>query len=182
MKLKLNITIMKKHIVIIAGLVMFSLSLAAQNHEASARIRESFNKHFPDAMNVTWTTLRDKITKAQFGYQGNSCMAFFSGNAELVSSGKKIKDISTLPRLVAQALERQQTRLERKAGMLNRLHTFEFVRDNSTKYYSTLSNDKVLIVISADPNGYSVVESRKVKKSPPEITTPAPKDVIAKQQ
>lgn len=173
---------MKKHIVIIAGLVMFSLSLAAQNQrEASARVTESFNKNFPEALNVTWTLLKDQIRKAHFGYQGNSYIAFFSADAELISSGKKIRDISTLPQLAAQALQRQKTRLEKKFGILNHFHTFEFVSGNTTKYYSTLANQKVLIVVSADATGYSVVESRKVNKSAPEMITPAPKDVIAKQ-
>lgn len=173
---------MKKYIVIIAGLVMFSLSLAAQNQrDASARITESFNKNFPDARNVTWTLLKNQVRKAQFGYQGNSCMAFFSGNAALICSGKKIKDISTLPQLAAQGLQSQKDRMEKKFGALNHYHTYEFIRDNTTKYFSTLGNQKALIVISTDPNGHSVVESRKVNKSAPDITTPAPKDVIAKQ-
>ena len=173
---------MKKHIVIIAGLVMFSLSLAAQNQrEVSARVTESFNKNFPEARNIRWTLLKDNVSKAQFAYQGHSCIAFFSANAELISNGKKIKDISTLPQLAAQAFQRQKTRLEKKFGILNHLHTFEFVSGNATKYYSTLANQKALIVVSASPNGYAVVESRKVNKSAPEMTTPAPKNVIAKQ-
>lgn len=188
MKVKINTTqqnktVMKKHIVIIAGLVMFSLSLAAQNQrETSARVTESFNKHFPGARNVTWTPLKNQVRKAQFGYQGNSCIAFFGANAELISSGKKIRDISTLPQLAAQALQRQKTRLEKKFGILNRLHTFEFVSGHGTRYYSTLANQKALIVVSADATGYSVVESRKVIKPAPEMTIPAPKDVIAKQE
>lgn len=174
---------MKKHIVFIAGLVMFSLSLAAQNQrEASAKVTESLNKHFPEARNIKWTSMKDQVTKAQFGYQGNSCIAFFSADAKLISSGKKIRDISTLPQLAAQALQGQTTRLEKKFGVLNHLHTFEFVSGNSTKWYSTLANQKALIVVSADATGYSVVESRKINKSAPEVTTPAPKDVIAKQQ
>ena len=173
---------MKKHIVIIAGLVMFSLSLAAQSQrDASARFTDRFNKTFPEARNVTWTPLKNQVRKAQFGYQGNSCIAFFGANAELISSGKKIRDISTLPQLAAQALQRQTTRLEKKVGALNRLHTFEFVSGNSTRWYSTLANQKALIVVSADATGYSVVESRKINKSAPEMITPAPKDVIAKQ-
>ena len=172
---------MKKHIVIIAGLVMFSLSLAAQNQrEANARATESFNTNFPDAQNVTWALLKNHVRKVHFGYRGNSCIAFFGPDGKLISSGKKIKEI-TMPQLVAQALQRQQTRLERKFGMLKRLHTFEFSRDNSTTYYSTLANQKVLIVVSTEPNGYSVVESRKVIKPAPNMTTPAPKDAIAKQ-
>lgn len=172
---------MKKHIVIIAGLVMFSLSLDAQN-QREARVTESFNKNFPEAQNVTWTLLKDQVRKAQFAYRGNSCIAFFSADGKLISSGKKIKDISTLPQLAAQAFERQKIRLEKKFGILNHLHTFEFVSGNTTKYYSTLSNQKALIVVSADATGNSVVESRKVNKSAPEMTAPAPKDAIAKQE
>lgn len=182
-KHNLNTTVMKKHIVIIAGLVMFSLSLTAQNQrETNARVTESFNKNFPGARNVTWTPLKGQVRKAQFGYQGNSCIAFFGANAELISSGKRIKDISTLPQLAAQALGRQKTRLEKKFGILNRLHTFEFVSGNTTRWYSTLANQKALIVVSADATGHSVVESRKINKSAPEMPTPVPpKDVIAKQ-
>ena len=186
MKVKItqqNTTIMKKHIVIIVGLVMFSLSLAAQNQrETSARVTDSFNKHFPEAQHVRWTPLKGQVSKAQFGYQGNSCIAFFSADATLISSGKKIGDISTLPRLTADALNRQKTRLEKKFGSLNHLHTFEFVSGNTTRWYSTLENQKALIVVSADATGYSVVESRKINKSAPEMPIPAPsKDVIAKQ-
>ena len=173
---------MKKHIVIIAGLVMLSLSLAAQNQrETSAGVIESFNQNFPEARNVRWTPLKNHVSKAQFSYQGNSCLAFFGANAELITSGKKIRDISTLPQLAGKALQREKTRLEKKFGILGHLHTYEFVRDNITKYFSTLENQKALIVVSADASGNSVVESRKIKKSAPEMTTPAPKDVIAKQ-
>jgi|SRR5687768_14819927 len=185
MKVKINTTkqtVMKKHIVIIAGLVMFSLSLAAQNQrDANARVTEMFEKTFPDARNVRWTLLKDQVRKAQFAYQGNSCMAFFNANASLICSGKKIKDISTLPQLTAQALQNQKDRLEKKVGILNHYHTYEIVRGNTTKYFSTLGNQKALIVVSTDASGYSVVESRKINKSAPEITTPAPRDVIAKQ-
>ena len=173
---------MKKHIVIIAGLVMFSLSLSAQNQrDAHARVNETFNKIFPEAQNVRWTLLKDRVRKAQFAYQGNSCMAFFSGDATLICSGKKIKDITTLPQLAAQALQNQKNRLEKKHGILNHYHTYEFVRENMTKYLSTLGNQKALIVVSTDASGFSVVESRKINKSAPEITTPAPRDVIAKK-
>ena len=77
---------MKKHIVIIAGLVMLSLSLAAQNQrETSSRVTETFNKTFPEARNVSWTLLKNGVRKAHFAYQGNSCIAFFSANARLIS-------------------------------------------------------------------------------------------------
>lgn len=173
---------MKKHIVIFAGLVMFSLSLAAQNQrEPSARVTESLNKNFPEARNVKWTPLKNQIRQAQFVYQGNFYIAFFSADTELICSGKMIKDISTLPQLAAKALQRQKTRLEKKFGILNHHHTFEIVDRNSTKYYSTLGNQKALIVVSASATGYSAVESRKVNKSAPGMTTPPPTDVIAKK-
>lgn len=178
---------MKKHIVIIAGFVMFSLSLAAQNQrEASPRVTESFNKNFPEAKNVRWTLLKDQVRRAQFAYQGNSCLAFFSADAALICSGKKIRDMSTMPERAAQALERRKDRLEKKYGILDHHHTYEFVGDNtnSAKYFSTIGNEKALIVVSTDAAGNSIVESRKINKSapePPESITPAPKDVIAKQ-
>ena len=176
---------MKKHIVIIAGFVMFSLSLAAQNQrEASARVTERFNKTFPEAQKVRWTPLRNQVTQAQFAYQGNTCLAFFSADAELICSGKKIRDISTMPPRAAQSLQLQKDRLEKKHGILMRHHTYEIVGRNSTKYFSTLGNERALIVVSTDASGYSVIESRKINKSAPkpsERITPAPKDVIAKQ-
>lgn len=174
---------MKKHIVIIAGLVMFSLSLAGQNQREAnnARVTEIFEKTFPDARNVRWTLLKDQVRKAQFAYQGNSCMAFFSADAAMICSGKKIKDITTLPQLAGQALQNQKNRLEKKYGILSHYHTYEFVRDNMTKYLSTLGNQKALIVVSTNASGFSVVESRKINKSAPEITAPAPRDVIAKK-
>ena len=173
---------MKKHIVIIAGLVMLSLSLAAQNQrDSSARVPESFSTNFPNARNVTWTVLKNEVRQAQFGYQGNSCLAYFNAAGEMICSAKKIKDISTLPQLTAQSLQRQKNRLEKKYGILSHYHTFEMIGSNSTKYFSTLGNTKALIVVSTDANGYSVIESRKVNKSAPPIHTPAPKDAIAKQ-
>lgn len=174
---------MKKHIVIIAGLVMFSLSLSAQNErDAQARVNEIFNKIFPEAQNVRWTLLKDQVRKAQFAYQGNSCMAFFGRDAALICSGKKVKDISTLPQLAAKGLQSQKDRMEKKVGALNHYHTYEFIRDNTTKYFSTLGNQKALIVVSTDANGYSIVESKKLNKSAPDVTPPAPKDVIARQR
>ena len=100
----------------------------------------------------------------------------------MISSGKKIRDISTLPKLAAQGLEREKTRLEKKFGVLKRVHTYEFVGGNSTRWYSMFANEKALIVVSADETGYAVVESRKVNRPAPGIKPPAPKDVIAKQQ
>lgn len=174
---------MKKHIVIIAGLVMFSLSLTAQDQrEENARVTASFNKYFPEAKKVIWTPLKGQVTQAQFACRGIAYIAYFGANAELICSGKKIRDISTLPQLAAQALQRQTNRLEKKFGMLNRHHTYEMVDGSSTKYFSTLGNQKALIVVSVDATGNSVVKSLKVNKSAPEITTPAPKDVIARQQ
>ena len=73
---------MRKHIVIIAGLVMLSLSLAAQSQrETSYRVTASFTQAFPGARNVTWTLLKNKVRKAHFAYQGNSCIAFFTADA-----------------------------------------------------------------------------------------------------
>ena len=172
---------MKKPILLIAVIAMTAINLFAQNDKAiNDRISQRFNEEFPGAKNLSWTSMPNKISNAHFYHSGHVWMAIFDGKGQMVATGRKVKNNESLPLQISEGLQRQKTRLEKKYGDLAIAHTYEMVADQTTKYYSTLGNSKVTIVVSSTPNGYCIVE-RKDRKHEVQQTPAPPRDVIAKK-
>ena len=172
---------MKKNIIFAAAFAMITLNVFAQ-HDAAIKgsVSKRFSEMFPDATSVAWTTLRNDVAKAQFCSEGVAWLAFFDGNANLIASGRKVKHDDSLPLEVTRSIGQKKARLERKYGDLAILHTFEMINNGVTKYYSTLGNEEVSVVISASPSGYAILERTEMKNETPQIR-PGPANVIAKK-
>lgn len=172
---------MKKPIILAAAFAVVTFNLLAQNDSAiNGAVSKRFDETFPGASNVAWTSLDNKISKAHFRYDGQVWLAFFDANANLVTSGRKVRHSESLPLQICSSIEEKKSRMEKKYGDLAIAHTFEMMSGGITKYYSTLGNDNVVLVISTSPGGSSVVESKKFKPERDEIR-PTPTNVIAKK-
>lgn len=172
---------MKRNIIFAAAFAMVTLNVFAQNDGAiKSSVSKRFNEMFPDATSVSWTGLRNDVAKAQFRQDDHVWLAFFDGNANLMASGRKVKHDASLPLGISTGIQQKKAQMERKYGELITLHTFEMISNGVTKYYSTLDNDKVCLVISTSPSGYAILERKDFKKEAPQIR-PAPANVIAKK-
>ena len=172
---------MKNPILLLAAIAVTALNLFAQNDKAiNARVSEQFKEAFPGARSVAWTSMDNKISKVHFVHDGHIRLAFFDSKGTLISSGRKLKSMESLPMQICASLEQKKARLEKKHGPLVLAYTYEMITDGITKYYSTLGNAQLVAVLSVAPNGYCTVE-RKDRR--PEIQTihQATPDIIAKK-
>jgi hypothetical protein len=168
---------MKKPITLITAIAVTALNLFAQNDEAiNAKVSEQFNDAFPGAQSISWTSMKNKISRVHFVHDGHVRLAFFDSNGTLISSGKKVKSMESLPMQISASLAQKKARLEKKHGPLVFAYTYEIVSDGITKYYSTLGNAGLIAVLSVAPNGECIVESKNrlrevqtIKQTPPDI-------------
>lgn len=171
---------MKKSIILAAACAMVTLNLLAQNNSTvSGAVQGRFNELFPGAKVFTWKKFHNGITSAQFVQGNHDWLAYFTPDAKLIVSGRKIRRGEQLPIQIADGLEAKQRRMERKYGDLILFHTFEMVTDGTTKYYSTFANARITVVLATSPDGSCIVAGKENKKGPHEIQ-PVPRNVIAK--
>ncbi|MGC1243018.1 MAG: hypothetical protein WA874_15620 [Chryseosolibacter sp.] len=170
---------MKKHIILAAAFITIAMNLFAQNgSNINASVYGKFSESFPGAQHVTWTTLTDQISKAQFAYQGQPWIAFFDYKGTMLTSGRRIK-VEALPLQVDSGLQKQKRRMEKKYGDLAIALIYEMVYDNGTRYYSTLENSITKITLSVCTNGQCIIEKKELKRNV-ETLPPSRKEVIAK--
>jgi hypothetical protein len=172
---------MKKNIILAAVFMSFSLNLFAQNgSNVKPSVYGAFQKSFSGASNVTFTALTDQITKAQFFHDGHPWLAFFDNNGNVITSGRRIKDLQMLPLSIKSGLHNQKKRMEKKFGDLAIALVYEMVSNQgTTRYYSTLENSIVKITLSVCSNGQCIIEKKELKRDTQTIPS-SPKDAIAK--
>lgn len=172
---------MKKNIVLAAVFMTFTLNLFAQNgSNVKPSVYGAFQKSFAGASNVTFTTLTDQITKVRFFHDGHAWLAFFDDKGNVITSGRRIKDLETLPLSIESGLLHQKKRMEKKFGDLAIALVYEMVNDQgTTRYYSTLENSIVKITLSVCTNGQCIIEKKELKRDTQTIPS-SPKDAIAK--
>src|SRR5687768_721715 len=91
--------VMKKNMIFGIALLLISLQqLSAQNTaQVSPSVARRFDESFAGASNIHWVSLPKKVTQAQFFYNGASWVAYFDYEANLITSGRRIKSESDLP-------------------------------------------------------------------------------------
>jgi hypothetical protein len=170
---------MKSNILYGVAFMLMSLNnlLAQDSIQVSAAVSSSFASSFNGASKVKWQKLSKGISQVQFGYMGNSWIAYFEQNGNLLTSGRRIKSFVNLPLKVQTGLEKKKAHVEKKFGPFTVASMYEMVRGELTSYIITMTNDRALITCSVNSSGLAIVE-RKLRRT---IDPQGPKDVIAKK-
>lgn len=102
--------VMKKNIIlVVAWMVLCLQQLNAQDStQVSAPVAKRFQETFAGAKNVHWMSLPKNVTQVQFYYHGAGWLAYFDGKANLITSGRRIKTLETLPLKVHEGVLRGQ--------------------------------------------------------------------------
>ena len=172
---------MKKNIILAAVFMAFALNLFAQNgSNVKPSVYGAFQKSFSGASNVTFTALTDRITKAQFYHDGHPWLAYFDDKGNVITSGRRIKNLEMLPLKVKSGLHHQKKRMEKKFGDLAIALVYEMISDQgTTRYYSTLENSIIKITLSVCTDGACIIEKKELKRDTQKIPS-SPKDAIVK--
>jgi hypothetical protein len=143
----------------------------------NASVSKSFEKSFEGAKNVYWTSLAKNITQAQFSYKGSSWLAYFDATGNIITSGRRIKDVDELPLKVQDGLEQARRRMEKKGGSPEIFLVYEMIKDGLTHYLVSLQNESTLFTFSISQDGAASLKGKR----PRTMATEQPKNVIAKK-
>ncbi len=170
---------MKKQIIVGAVFMAISLTtLHAQDGVAiSARVSQKFNELYPEATHASWSVLPNQAASVTFRRGSTGCLAIFDRSGNVVASGRRLRSVNELPLLAQTGLQAQQKQAERKLGVLTLALIYEMLKGGGTTYYVTMENAVASIVISLSPGGNGRIESKKIKRSLPQV---APENPIAK--
>ncbi len=146
---------MKKIILSLCILATSTVAVfAADQPVTNPRAHETFKKEFAGAQSVAWT-LEGEYTKAFFVFGGNSAIAWFGSNGELIGS---IRDLSfnQLPLVV-------MTSLEKRFPQAATLDVREISNDEGTRYKLTVEHNAKKYKVALYPDGTieSVQRQRK---------------------
>ena len=170
---------MKKNIILGITLMLLSLQqlTAQENAPVNASVSNSFEKAFEGAKNVHWTSLPKNVSQAQFAYKGSSWLAYFDATGNIITSGRKIKDVNELPLKVQDGFEQARRRAEKKGGSAEIIVMYEMLKDGLTHYLVSMQNESTISTFSIGQDGTAALKLKK----PRSMVSEQPKEVIAKK-
>ena len=110
----------------------------------SYSVKSSFEKHFRDAQNVSWT-VRESFVKASFSLLGQKVEAFFGDDGELIGTSRKVQ-FERLPVLAVSKI-----RKEYEGYAVG--ETIELTKYDDTNYYVSLSKGEKKQILEVTPSG-----------------------------
>src|SRR6187549_3104627 len=98
---------MKKNIILAVALAVICLTnlFAQENAKIKANVIQSFEKKFAGASNVKWESQPKEISLVQFRFEDESWVAYYNNEGSLITSGRMIKEVDTLPIKVKESLQ-----------------------------------------------------------------------------
>lgn len=114
------------------------------NNNVSKLVQTGFDKTFPDAVNVSWSSVGE-FKKASFEVNGQFLISFFNEQGEQVAISRNLS-LSQLPIPTANSL---RDKMEGK--WLTEL--FEFSKENLCTYYATLEDAGYKYIIKSENGG-----------------------------
>jgi hypothetical protein len=125
-----------------------------KTENVNQRVESSFNKHFSDAEQVSWTRV-DKLYKAQFTLHGRVMYAVMDEDGTLVGAYRNILSTQLPIPLMNQLKD------EYNDYWISAL--FEVAKENETSYYVTVENKDQSLILKSE-NGDSWTTFSKVRK------------------
>lgn len=119
----------------------------------SDKVRQSFQKEFEKATNITWMYQKDKnVYHARFQYNGEMVEAFYDEEGSLISTARFIAE-NQLPILVMRQMANEYP------GYTVR-QVVEFTNESQTTYIVSSYNSKETLVVKYYTNG----DSQRIKR------------------
>jgi hypothetical protein len=145
---------MKQFILSIITVAMMGASVfAAGNHEVNQKARQSFQRDFSTARNISYEQKEDYV-KIQFSFDDQVLYAYYNNEGELLAVIRNI--VST------QLPKRLLTNLKKDFNDFWISDLFEMTSNERTTYYVTLENaDGTIILKSEDIPCWTVFSRRK---------------------
>ncbi len=145
---------MKKFILMLAVVFTTASSFAA-NADVNAKVLQSFNEEFSTATDVQWT-VGENFVKAQFVFNTQHVIAFYSMEGELMGVARYISSV-TLPVALQNSLKQNYS-----GYWISDL--FEVNRSSGTSYYVTLENadEKMMLQAESSADWDVYKRSRKI--------------------
>jgi hypothetical protein len=170
---------MKKNIILAVTLAVICLTnlFAQENAKVKASVIQGFEKKFAGASNVKWESQPKEISLVQFRFENESWIAYYSKEGSLITSGRVIKAVDTLPIKVKESLQMAQDKYQSKYGTLAISVVYEMTNDKGTEYYIPMANSQVSLLVSLDESGFSSIRN----KSKSNLTIGEDKTAIAKR-
>lgn len=170
---------MKKNIILAVTLAVICLNLgfAQEKANVNAAVIRSFEKKFAGASNVKWESQPKQISFAQFRFENETWLAYYTVEGNLISSGRLLKSINSLPIKVKESLQTLQDDSQAKYGNLVYSLVYEMTTDHSTEYFIPMESQQASLLVSFTEQGASSIR-RKVKH---DATMVVDKAVIAKR-
>ncbi|MBL7856999.1 MAG: hypothetical protein JNM57_04865 [Cyclobacteriaceae bacterium] len=158
---------MKKTLTSAAVLMLLCLNnLVAQDKlHVSSTVSKKFETEFSGATNVRWEKIKGAVI-ARFNYHGDFNLAYFTESGEIISTGRKIKDVSQLPLSVQKGMANEQARCEKKFGPVALGAVYEMNEGTETYYYVPFQNGEVALMYSISSGGSSSLRRKELISSP----------------
>jgi hypothetical protein len=147
-------------ILCVVFLVVVNTSFAQTKVEPSPAVTASFEKEFPEAESVRWSS-KNGVFGVSFGFHQETRIAYFSPDGELIAKGRRIEE-ARLPLSVADEVASMKSRRENKYGPLSTLNVYEFSRGGETEYVLKLENEKIEMLVVSE-NGRTSVRKTTMK-------------------